>query len=239
MSEIDALLTENRRFPSPAAFQRAATVSDTSLAREAAADPDAYWVRMARELEWITPFTIGLERIRAGTDPVRSWRIAWGDSVNNPTASEIVPGSWLGRSHVYTAPGLYQYRVWLTDASGEVEVNGGTVSVFDNDPFATVSVTSAVASGPEGGPAFVYTFTRTGSTSLPLLIAIDLGASTAINGVDFTTESGTQVPLSIFFAAGSDTATLRVLPQSDADAEVIIASAIRTAWSASAPRWRP
>ena len=61
MSEIDALLTENRRFPPPAAFRRDAVVSDGSLAASAAADPDAWWMQAARGLEWITPFTKGLE----------------------------------------------------------------------------------------------------------------------------------------------------------------------------------
>ena len=61
MSEIDALLTENRRFPTPAAFRDAAHVRDGSVAAAAAADPDAFWVAQARQLEWITPFTKGLE----------------------------------------------------------------------------------------------------------------------------------------------------------------------------------
>ena len=61
MSEIDALLTENRRFPPSDAFRGSAHVNSDALYHEAAADPEAYWVRMARELEWITPFTKGLE----------------------------------------------------------------------------------------------------------------------------------------------------------------------------------
>ncbi|MDZ7631258.1 MAG: AMP-binding protein [Gemmatimonadaceae bacterium] len=61
MSEIDALMTENRRFPAPAAFRQSANVGDATLSRDAAADPDAYWTRMAQELEWIRPFTKGLE----------------------------------------------------------------------------------------------------------------------------------------------------------------------------------
>jgi acetyl-CoA synthetase len=61
MSDIDVLLTENRRFPPPDAFRIAANVQTTAVAEEAARDPEAYWARMAGELQWITPWSRVLE----------------------------------------------------------------------------------------------------------------------------------------------------------------------------------
>jgi len=55
-SEIEALLEEGREFPPPEPFREKATVTDDSLYREAAADPEAFWDRIARELEWSTPW---------------------------------------------------------------------------------------------------------------------------------------------------------------------------------------
>jgi acetyl-CoA synthetase len=53
MSEnIDALLTENRKFPPPAAFKKQAHVHDTLIYAAAAKEPDAFWSAQANELEW-------------------------------------------------------------------------------------------------------------------------------------------------------------------------------------------
>ena len=49
MSEIDALLHENRKFAPSAAFKRDAHVSDYSLYRE---PPEAFWEEQANQLEW-------------------------------------------------------------------------------------------------------------------------------------------------------------------------------------------
>ena len=56
MSEIDALLTEDRRFPPSAAFRAAANVSDPEVYARAARDPEAFWAGFARELEWMRPW---------------------------------------------------------------------------------------------------------------------------------------------------------------------------------------
>ena len=61
MSEIDALMTENRRFPPPPAFRAQARVRDSTLSASAADNPEAYWAGQARTLEWIKPFTTTLE----------------------------------------------------------------------------------------------------------------------------------------------------------------------------------
>ena len=52
MSEIDALLQENRKFPPSREFRREALVSDDSLYKTAAADPEAFWEKQADELQW-------------------------------------------------------------------------------------------------------------------------------------------------------------------------------------------
>jgi acetyl-CoA synthetase len=56
MSEIDALLKEDRRFPPAAEFSRQAAVADAGVYDRAAADPEAFWAGFARELEWIKPW---------------------------------------------------------------------------------------------------------------------------------------------------------------------------------------
>ena len=52
MSDLDVLLTEERRFPPPDTFRRSAIVSSEELYDFAARDPESFWVRMAEDLEW-------------------------------------------------------------------------------------------------------------------------------------------------------------------------------------------
>jgi acetyl-CoA synthetase len=52
MSEIDALLQENRKFPPPEEFRRNAVISDRSVYERAARDPDAFWAEQAEQLHW-------------------------------------------------------------------------------------------------------------------------------------------------------------------------------------------
>jgi acetyl-CoA synthetase len=56
MSEIDALLKEDRRFAPTPAWRAGAYVSDPAIYDKAAADPEAFWAGFARELEWIRPW---------------------------------------------------------------------------------------------------------------------------------------------------------------------------------------
>jgi acetyl-CoA synthetase len=66
---IESVLDEKRRFPPPPAFAARARIDAAkldALRREAAADPEAFWARLAREaLHWQTPFTRTLDRSRA------------------------------------------------------------------------------------------------------------------------------------------------------------------------------
>jgi acetyl-CoA synthetase len=52
MSEIDALLNENRKFAPPPDFRSAALVSDGSLHAKAAKDPETFWAEQAEQLQW-------------------------------------------------------------------------------------------------------------------------------------------------------------------------------------------
>ena len=54
---IDSLLKEKEQYPPSAAFRKDARIKNDSLYKEAAKDPKAFWARMARELEWIAPWS--------------------------------------------------------------------------------------------------------------------------------------------------------------------------------------
>ena len=69
MSEIDALLTESRTFPPPAAFAAQAHVNTRDRWTQADADYEAYWAEQARTLEWTRPFT----RVLEWTPPHARW----------------------------------------------------------------------------------------------------------------------------------------------------------------------
>jgi acetyl-CoA synthetase len=66
---IDTLLDEQRSFPPPAAFRRAAHVQDDSLERRARADRTGYWADWARQLEWFQPW----DRVVEWTPPHAKW----------------------------------------------------------------------------------------------------------------------------------------------------------------------
>src|SRR5437764_2780070 len=51
-AEFSDLLREDRTFPPPQAFREQALVRDESIYAEADRDPEAFWARMADELEW-------------------------------------------------------------------------------------------------------------------------------------------------------------------------------------------
>jgi acetyl-CoA synthetase len=67
--EIDDLLRETRRFVPPAEFQAQAYISDEAIYAEADRDPEAFWARMAGELEWSQPW----ERVLDWQPPHAKW----------------------------------------------------------------------------------------------------------------------------------------------------------------------
>jgi acetyl-CoA synthetase len=60
-NEIDALLSEHRRFPPPDNWRATAYVTDSDVYRRAAADPESFWASFAHELEWYEPWARVLE----------------------------------------------------------------------------------------------------------------------------------------------------------------------------------
>jgi acetyl-CoA synthetase len=61
MSEIDALLQENRRFPPSDTWRASAHANDPGIYERSAKDPEGFWAAMARELEWMKPWDTVLE----------------------------------------------------------------------------------------------------------------------------------------------------------------------------------
>ncbi|HEY0777315.1 MAG TPA: acetate--CoA ligase [Gemmatirosa sp.] len=69
MSDLDVLLQETRSFPPPAAFRDAALATDDALHAEGARDPEAFWARMAGQLEWMRPW----DRVLDWQPPRAQW----------------------------------------------------------------------------------------------------------------------------------------------------------------------
>jgi acetyl-CoA synthetase len=61
MTDIDVLLTENRKFAPPPEFKRRANISSPAIYEQAERDPETFWAEQARLLEWIKPWTKILE----------------------------------------------------------------------------------------------------------------------------------------------------------------------------------
>jgi acetyl-CoA synthetase len=69
MSEIDALLHENRTFPPSAEWKSNARANDPEVYARALADPEHFWAAFAAELEWDQPWT----RILDWQPPYAKW----------------------------------------------------------------------------------------------------------------------------------------------------------------------
>ncbi len=59
--EIEDLLGEDRTFPPPPDFRAKAIIRDESIYAEAERDPEAFWAKLAGELEWSTPWDTVLD----------------------------------------------------------------------------------------------------------------------------------------------------------------------------------
>jgi acetyl-CoA synthetase len=71
MSDLDVLLTEERRFPPPESFRRSATVSNEELYDYASRDPESFWTKMAADLVWSKSW----ERVLEWKPPRAKWFI--------------------------------------------------------------------------------------------------------------------------------------------------------------------
>jgi acetyl-CoA synthetase len=67
--ELEDLLREDRTFAPPAAFQARAHVADQTIYAEAERDPEAFWARLAGELEW----SRGWDRVLDWQPPHAKW----------------------------------------------------------------------------------------------------------------------------------------------------------------------
>jgi acetyl-CoA synthetase len=67
--ELEDLLREDRAFAPPADFQARAHVADPSIYAEAERDPEAFWARLAGELEW----SRGWDRVLDWQPPNAKW----------------------------------------------------------------------------------------------------------------------------------------------------------------------
>jgi len=54
--DLEALLTEARRFPPPKEFRMRANAPDPGIYERAARDPEGFWEQWARELDWFEPW---------------------------------------------------------------------------------------------------------------------------------------------------------------------------------------
>jgi len=74
MSQIDSVLSEDRRFPPTEAFRKAARVGSDEdyerIYRESIDQPEVFWDRVAKELPWIEPYSQVLDWSEA---PVAKW----------------------------------------------------------------------------------------------------------------------------------------------------------------------
>ena len=61
MSEISALLREDRHFPPSSEWTKTANIADPGVYAAAARDPEAFWARFAAELDWMRPWDSVLE----------------------------------------------------------------------------------------------------------------------------------------------------------------------------------
>jgi acetyl-CoA synthetase len=55
--EIEALLNEHRSFPPAEAFAAGAVMNDPGIYARAAKDPETFWAELAKELDWIQPWS--------------------------------------------------------------------------------------------------------------------------------------------------------------------------------------
>ncbi len=66
---LEALLTENRKFPPSDEFAEAAVAGDPTIYEKAAADPEGFWAAWATQLDWFEPF----DQVLSWEPPYAKW----------------------------------------------------------------------------------------------------------------------------------------------------------------------
>lgn len=126
----------------------------------------------------------------------------------------------------------------LTDDTTIVGASNPTATLVD---LPQVTVVASAASLPEDGTGTVtYTFSRTGATTVPLVVNFSTGGTAALGG-DYTLAGGTGTlgTGTITIPTGSSTGTLIMSPADDTTVEsnetVILGVATGTAYAAGTP----
>jgi len=103
---IEAMLDEQRKFPPPAEFRRRAVIDSDAVYREAAADLEGFWAKLAGEkIEWIRKW----DKVLEWEPPVAKWFV--GGQLN-------VSANCLDR-HVGAGRGGRKAYVWLGENDEE------------------------------------------------------------------------------------------------------------------------
>jgi hypothetical protein len=132
-------------------------------------------------------------------------------SVPAGSAATLSGTSSVAASFTADRIGAFVLSLTVTDPTGAASSDSVTVNAYTP---ATVTVAATDASASEAGPdAGMFTFTRTGTTAAALLVQYRVGG-TATSGSDFAALSG-----SVTIPAGAASATVRVTPVDDPDAE--------------------
>jgi hypothetical protein len=149
----------------------------------------------------------------ASSDPdgdVLTYRWAF-TSVPAGSAATLSGTSSVAASFTADRIGAFVLSLTVTDPTGAASSDSVTVNAYTP---ATVTVAATDASASEAGPdAGMFTFTRTGTTAAALPVQYRVGG-TATSGSDFAALSG-----SVTIPAGAASATVRVTPVDDPDAE--------------------
>ena len=127
--------------------------------------------------------------------------------------------------------GTHTITLEVTDNDGETDTDALVVTV---NPSNQVTVTASTAQAREAGPQDgVFTISRTGSLTAPLIVRYTL-AGAAAGGSDYVALSGTAT-----IDAGSSVTTIAVTPVDDgvyeSDESVILAIALDAAYTVRSP----
>lgn len=91
--------------------------------------------------------------------------------------------------------------------------------IIDDDPVPVVTLAvSPAAVREDGSDVLIFTFSRTGTTTNPLVVRYGIGG-TATFGIDYSNSFASPGPLNVVFASGSATTSLIIDPTADTSIE--------------------
>jgi parallel beta-helix repeat protein len=185
-----------------------------------------------------TPFTFNVIRsgILSGTTEV-TYTVSAGTGTNPVSADDLESGFSTGKITFLPNETVKQvainvkgdltnetnesFLVFLSNTTGGATITNAAIgaTILNDDAKPVVTIVATDAHGAEAGAdPGQFTFTRTGSTTDPLIVHYYL-TGTAQNSVDYTTPTNTLVPKVITIPAGASSATVTIKPKDDALAE--------------------